>query len=196
MNNLSKKRSTGILGNAGSGKTTALKDMFEKIREQEEVKTISINCSNSELVQQASGITKNKISTSYISDQSPLNLKMLDVAWQDLEIDSHTTDLPMSLISLLTERVIEFVKKSDKPCVILIEELWQFGEEGIKALDKIRQVIVQNNGYFIFTSTDGQDIAFITDKVDDVIRCGNYNISMAPIPFTRYPINQGDAKAS
>jgi KaiC/GvpD/RAD55 family RecA-like ATPase len=172
--NIIDSRSIAIVGAAGTGKTTVLKERFDEIRAKQKVKTISI-ANDSELVWRVDGVIKNKILREAEYDGSDSNIEMLDVSWQDIELDRNS--LSIGLLAMVVEKVIEFVENSDVPCVILVEDMCLFKPQRADGLMRIFDAVVQRGGYFLFTSSHigetGMD--WFLDKAETIIDLGCYD---------------------
>ena len=164
-------KSISIIGRAGIGKTARLQKLVEEIQnEHEEVKIISINCSDSELVHDATGVIKNVISSDFIFTEEKADIELLDTKWQDLVFDRRPSDIYTECFEVLTKRIKDFVETSNVPSVIIVEEIWMFSR-AMKYLIELSNYVTGKGGYFLSTACywEEEKVGSFLNSVDEVI---------------------------
>ena len=163
--------SIAIFGNVGNGKTIFLNNEHLAIQSREKAKTIFINCHNSLLVNGFEGVIKNKILINDNYDKSPVDIELLETQWQDLVFNISPNQIAAKAIDSLCKNVIQFVDRSDIPCVIIIDDLHMFAEESRRYLIQLSNYVTRKNGYFLFSfdNPDCEQLKIHLNKVDKAI---------------------------
>ena len=172
MEGLKGNQSIAFVGGPGSGKTMGLIECVDSLVSIESVRIVSIS-HDSELTQDNENVTKNKIPAETWSDENfHSEIKMLDVPWQDLEFpDPYRHFGSERLFSMSADKIIEFVESSDKPCLVIVEDMEFAKKNQLKDFSRIFEAIKKNDGYFYFTSglVGTEEFLLLLDKVEGFI---------------------------
>ena len=133
----------GIIGVEGSGRTTILKKCVSKIREEKEVKVISI-ASDSDLVWKNKDVKETKIYKHFgysKDDETSSALKIKDVPWQNIAFEDLFNQCHPKATETLSQKIIEFAEKSNIPCVVIVEEIWAYRKDQAQHLMQVFEAL-------------------------------------------------------
>jgi hypothetical protein len=102
---------------------------------------------------------------------------MLNVSWQNIGVEDWCFSQAHSkLIEILSQKIIELAKKSNIPCVVIVEEIWDYRKEQARHLMQVFDALSKMDGYFLFTMNarylPSDTVDPFLDKVDTIVDLG------------------------